>query len=127
MDVTSIEPIAACYSSDEEEDRKEQLLFLPVAPEIEEPEDTWGIEGLDSLETGRKSGDSKENSSPKKKRPKTYDIQLENPPINGKIYMTIQSQKTFWVKVCSSILISNSPLLLFISYLDYYQNIKNHT
>ncbi|KAK2706436.1 retinoblastoma-binding protein 5 homolog [Artemia franciscana] len=82
VDVTSIEPIAACYSSDEEEDRKEQLLFLPVAPEIEEPEDTWGIEGLDSLETGRKSGDSKENSSPKKKRPKTYDIQLENPPIN---------------------------------------------
>ena len=98
MDVTSIEPIAACYSSDEEEDRKEQLLFLPVAPEIEEPEDTWGIEGLDSLETGRKSGDSKENSSPKKKRPKTYDIQLENPPINGKIYMTIQSQKTFGLK-----------------------------
>lgn len=127
MDVTSIEPIAACYSSDEEEDRKEQLLFLPVAPEIEEPEDTWGIEGLDSLETGRKSGDSKENSSPKKKRPKTYDIQLENPPINGKIYMTIQSPKTFWIKVCSYTLISNSPLLLFISYLDYYQNIKNHT
>jgi len=127
VDVTSIEPIAACYSSDEEEDRKEQLLFLPVAPEIEEPEDTWGIEGLDSLETGRKSGDSKENSSPKKKRPKTYDIQLENPPINGKIYMTIQSPKTFWIKVCSYTLISNSPLLLFISYLDYYQNIKNHT
>jgi len=39
--VESAEPVAAFCSSDEEgaiEDHKEALMFLPIAPEIEDPE-----------------------------------------------------------------------------------------
>lgn len=41
MDVENVEPIAAFCSSDEEEanvNLKDALMFLPIAPEIEDPE-----------------------------------------------------------------------------------------
>ena len=41
MDVTTTAPIPAFCSSDEEEEDKEVLLYLPIAPEIEDPEDNW--------------------------------------------------------------------------------------
>lgn len=80
VDVITNEPVAAFCSSDEDDDSN-TLLYLPISPEIEEPEEGWGPEGAPGEETSNKrSGDGKENSSPKKKRPKTLDISLENAP-----------------------------------------------
>jgi len=82
-------PIPAFCSSDEEEEDKSALLYLPIAPEIEDPEDNW-VPGVDpspsdesphKRERGSSNYDaSKENASPKKKKPKTVDIVLENAP-----------------------------------------------
>lgn len=38
MDVTTCEPVAAFCSSDEEGEDEHMLSFLPIAPEIEDPE-----------------------------------------------------------------------------------------
>merc|ERR1711997_157424 len=82
-------PIPAFCSSDEEEEDKNALLYLPIAPEIEDPEDNWvpGIDPSPSEESPHKRGSSnhnasKENESPKKKKPKTLDILLENAPLD---------------------------------------------
>jgi len=40
VDITTCEKIAAFVSSDEDEEDNRDLLFLPIIPEIEEPEDT---------------------------------------------------------------------------------------
>ena len=97
VDVTREAPIAAFCSSDEEEEDKEAVLYLPIAPEIEDPEENF-VPGIDTAtpsgadndgETaGSKrssGGDSKENASPskKQKKPKTVDISLENAPKDG--------------------------------------------
>jgi len=90
VDVTKAAPIPAFCSSDEEEEDKSALLYLPIAPEIEEPEDNF-VPGIDTpldknedepLGGGKRStaSDSKENASPKKKKPKTVDISLQNAP-----------------------------------------------
>ena len=78
-------------TSDEDEEDKSALLYLPIAPEIEDPEENW-VPGVDPSPTKedssphkRSSDASKENTSPKKKRPKTtVDVALENAPIDGK-------------------------------------------
>merc|ERR1712110_631191 len=74
---------------DEEEEDESALLYLPIAPEIEDPEDNWvpGIDPSPSEESPHKRGSSnhnasKENESPKKKKPKTLDILLENAPLD---------------------------------------------
>uniref|UniRef100_A0A2C9JS44 Uncharacterized protein n=1 Tax=Biomphalaria glabrata TaxID=6526 RepID=A0A2C9JS44_BIOGL len=41
VDVCTVEPIQAFVSSDEDEEDKEALFFLPVSPDVEEPEDGW--------------------------------------------------------------------------------------
>lgn len=86
--MTNIEPVAAFCSSDEEDNSTEPpLLYLPITPDIEEPEEGWGPEGAPDeggTTTGKRGqGDAKENASPKKKRPKTFDIGLENAPVDG--------------------------------------------
>lgn len=90
MDVTTVQPISAYYSSDEEKDDEDILLYLPIAPEVEEPEDGWNPSA--ELEDGTTSGtkrsshqDQKENSSPKKKRTKSYEISLANAPTDGNL------------------------------------------
>lgn len=83
-----MQPITAYYSSDEEkEDEDNILLYLPIAPEVEDPEDGWNPAA--ELEDGSAGGnkrhqDQKENGSPKKKRTKSYDIALANAPSDGK-------------------------------------------
>lgn len=83
-----MQPISAYYSSDEEQDEEDILLYLPIAPEIEDPEDGWNpaTELEDGSAAGNKRGhqDQKENSSPKKKRTKSYEIALTNAPSDGK-------------------------------------------
>lgn len=75
----------AAFCSSDEEDDSNALLYLPISPEIEEPEEGWGPEGAPNEDlSSKRSGDSKENVSPKKKRPKTHDVSLENAPIDGR-------------------------------------------
>lgn len=109
IDVDSTAPIPAFCSSDEEDDdeqvknkkEKENLLYLPIAPEIEEPEDHW-VPGVDAApadskgEAGgedggkRSNAESKENASPaKRKRTKTTDVSLPNAPKDGNLTLTL--------------------------------------
>ena len=78
VDVTSKIPVAAYCSSDEEDEDKNALLFLPIAPEVEDPEDGFIPDPDES--PNKRSFDEKENASPKKKKTKTIDIQLDNAP-----------------------------------------------
>ena len=78
VDVTSKIPVAAYCSSDEEDEDKNALLFLPIAPEVEEPEDGFIPDQDES--PNKRNIDEKENTTPKKKRTKTIDIQLDNAP-----------------------------------------------
>jgi len=95
VDVTKAAPIPAFCSSDEEEEDKGAVLYLPIAPEIEEPEDNF-VPGIDTPEknedeplgnkrSSTNNSDSKENASPKKKKPKTVEISLQNAP-KGEIH-----------------------------------------
>ncbi|XP_021945271.1 retinoblastoma-binding protein 5 homolog [Folsomia candida] len=84
VDVVGVNPIPAFCSSDEE-DEKDTLLFLPIAPDIEDAEDQWApppdpINPID--DSHRRHSDHKENhpSSTKKKKPRTYNMTLENAP-----------------------------------------------
>jgi len=98
VDVTKEAPIAAFCSSDEEEEDKGAVLYLPIAPEIEDPEENF-VPGIDSLSPtpgdgendgggsgsgNKRSAESKENANPSKrpssKKPKTVEISLENAP-----------------------------------------------
>jgi len=78
VDVSTKAPIPAFCSSDEEDEDSTALLYLPIAPEIEDPEDCFVPDQEES--PGKRGADQKENASPKKKRTKTVDIQLENAP-----------------------------------------------
>merc|ERR1719412_2946231 len=90
VDVDKSAPIPAFCSSDEEEEEKDALMYLPIAPEIEDPEENW-VPGVDpppdeesplgaSKRSSNSNLDFKENASPKKKRTKTTDIFLQNYP-----------------------------------------------
>ena len=46
VDITTVEPIQAFLSSDEDDEDSKALLFLPVSPEVEEPEEGWPGEGV---------------------------------------------------------------------------------
>ena len=80
VDVTSKIPVAAYCSSDEEGEDQKALLFLPIAPEVEEPEEGFIPDQEES--PSKRVVEEKENSLPKKKRTKTVDIQLENAPLD---------------------------------------------
>ncbi|XP_065343870.1 retinoblastoma-binding protein 5 homolog [Cloeon dipterum] len=88
IDVTTVEPIAAfCSSDDDEVDDESTLQFLPIAPEVEDPEEGWGAPGSipvppQSSEHGKRPVDSesKENTQPKKPKYNSFDIKLENAP-----------------------------------------------
>lgn len=83
-----MQPVSAYFSSDEEKDDEEDiLLYLPIAPEVEDPEDGWNPAAeLEESAGGNKRNnqEQKENGSPKKKRTKSYDIALANAPSDGK-------------------------------------------
>jgi COMPASS component SWD1 len=90
VDCVGVNPIPAFCSSDEE-DEQDALLFLPIAPDIEDAEDQWApppdpMNPTDDSHSHRRShSDHKENHlSTKKKKPRTYDIALENAPTDGK-------------------------------------------
>ncbi|XP_076438186.1 retinoblastoma-binding protein 5 homolog isoform X2 [Babylonia areolata] len=104
VDVVTEQPIQAFVSSDEDEEDKDALLYLPVSPEIEEPEEAWQGDGpparAPTLTTSaavkppeevappppppekKRSHGSSDSGPSKKKRVKPMDIDLPNAPVD---------------------------------------------
>jgi len=82
VDVMKVDAIPAFCSSDEEEENPNALLYLPIAPEVEDPEEVWTVPTLE--ENQKRYTDQKENSPThtKKKKARTYDISLDNAPVD---------------------------------------------
>ncbi|XP_030379998.1 retinoblastoma-binding protein 5 homolog isoform X2 [Scaptodrosophila lebanonensis] len=84
VDVQKVEPVAAFCSSDEENEDENALQFLPMAPEVEDPEEGWAIQ--DSLEInasllGNDTHDSEgEIINSKRRRIQYYDVSLPDAP-----------------------------------------------
>lgn len=83
VDVVTVEKITAFCSSDEEGEDERALVYLPISPEIDDPEEGWGapVDQVPEEQSGKRLGsDQKENASPKKRRSKTFDVNLTNAP-----------------------------------------------
>uniref|UniRef100_A0AC11EJ43 Uncharacterized protein n=1 Tax=Ovis aries TaxID=9940 RepID=A0AC11EJ43_SHEEP len=89
VDVTSVDPIAAFCSSDEELEDSKALLYLPIAPEVEDPEENPYGPPPDAVQTSlmdegasseKKRQSSADGSQPPKKKPKTNNIELQGVP-----------------------------------------------
>ncbi|CAH0547859.1 unnamed protein product [Brassicogethes aeneus] len=74
VDVCAVEPVAAFCSSDEESENENCLQFLPIAPEIEDPEDNWTATDSSIPQPNQGNGPP----PPKKKKYKSFDIALEH-------------------------------------------------
>lgn len=77
VDVTSVDPVAAFCSSDEETEDTEVLQFLPIAPEVEDPEEGPILPPGPPPSTG--------SSSPpaKKAKYRAFNIELEGAVTDG--------------------------------------------
>ncbi|XP_062842520.1 retinoblastoma-binding protein 5 [Trichomycterus rosablanca] len=92
VDVTSVDPIPAFCSSDEELEDLRALLYLPIAPEVEDPEENPFGQPPDGqaavAEDGsahNTSGDKKQrqpssDGAPAKKKARTTTIELQGVP-----------------------------------------------
>uniref|UniRef100_F6VVI8 RB binding protein 5, histone lysine methyltransferase complex subunit n=2 Tax=Amniota TaxID=32524 RepID=F6VVI8_HORSE len=89
VDVTSVDPIAAFCSSDEELEDSKALLYLPIAPEVEDPEENPYGPPPDAVQTSlmdegasseKRRQASADGSQPPKKKPKTTNIELQGVP-----------------------------------------------
>ncbi|XP_014728059.1 PREDICTED: retinoblastoma-binding protein 5 [Sturnus vulgaris] len=89
VDVTSVDPIAAFCSSDEELEDSRALLYLPIAPEVEDPEENPYGPPPDAVPAALPDdalGPDKKRPSPSdgpqapKKKPKTTNIELQGVP-----------------------------------------------
>lgn len=89
VDVTSVDPIAAFCSSDEELEDSKALLYLPIAPEVEDPEENPYGPPPDAVPSSlmdegasseKKRQSSADGSQPPKKKPKTTNIELQGVP-----------------------------------------------
>ncbi|KAI4887741.1 hypothetical protein NFI96_017182 [Prochilodus magdalenae] len=93
VDVTSVDPIPAFCSSDEELEDYKALLYLPIAPEVEDPEenpfgpppDGGGQNLSEDGSTHAGSGDKKQrqpsaDGAPPKKKARTTTIELQGVP-----------------------------------------------
>lgn len=99
VDVVTSERIIAFCSSDEETEDTNALQFLPMAPEVEDPEEGWAQDAdalaadPDQLSSSRDFGDSmSEGVSAKKRKTNTYDIELENAPPNDEVHPLLQNK-----------------------------------
>uniref|UniRef100_A0A3B4B4E5 Uncharacterized protein n=1 Tax=Periophthalmus magnuspinnatus TaxID=409849 RepID=A0A3B4B4E5_9GOBI len=87
VDVTSVDPIVAFCSSDEELEDSRALLYLPIAPEVEDPEENpYGPPPDAQAQTAPDDapGDKKQKQSstdpPAKKKARTTTIELQGVP-----------------------------------------------
>lgn len=69
VDVAAIDRVAAFCSSDEETEDVGTLQFLPIAPDVEEPEDQAAAQ------------------EPPNKKHRSHDIHLQNAPENGNFFI----------------------------------------
>ena len=101
VDVQKTEPVAAFCSSDEEDGEDENALqFLPMAPEVEDPEDGWavqdGAEPGGSLSNNDAAPDYDEAvAATKRRKTNNYDISLPDAPVDGNCLKLKGSMKTF--------------------------------
>lgn len=77
VDVTKVEAIAAFCSSDEEYEDESALRFLPMAPEVEDPEDGWASQ---EVQNSLDMQDGSSLSESKSKKTKNHDIDLNQAP-----------------------------------------------
>ncbi|KAI8036706.1 retinoblastoma-binding protein 5 homolog [Drosophila gunungcola] len=84
VDVQKVEPVAAFCSSDEEGEDENALQFLPMAPEVEDPEDGWA--GQDGMEASAVMLSSDPHDyeddimASKRRRMQLYDVSLPDAP-----------------------------------------------
>lgn len=80
VDVTTVKPVPAFCSSDEEGEDNEVLQFLPIAPEVEDPE-----EGPAAMMLGGGALVVANSGSPPSKRPRyqAFEINLQGAPVDG--------------------------------------------
>lgn len=93
VDVQKVEPVAAFCSSDEEGEDENALQFLPMAPEVEDPEDGWsGQDGLEAgaLLLGADPHDFEDDIlASKRRRMQLYDVSLPDAPTDGILSLII--------------------------------------
>ncbi|KAM9799561.1 retinoblastoma-binding protein 5 isoform 1-T1 [Syngnathus typhle] len=94
VDVTTVDPIVAFCSSDEELEDYKALLYLPIAPEVEDPEENpFGPPPDSTPQTGateegaQAGGDKKQrppssDGAPAKKKARTTNIELQGVPVD---------------------------------------------
>ncbi|KAH8295629.1 hypothetical protein KR018_000555, partial [Drosophila ironensis] len=84
VDVQKVEPVAAFCSSDEEGEDENALQFLPMAPEVEDPEEGWpGQDGLEASTVllGADPHDFEDDiMASKRRRVQIYDVSLPDAP-----------------------------------------------
>lgn len=91
VDVSKADPIAAFCSSDEEYENDGCLQFLPMAPEVEDPEDGWNSQDNSNEQESAASKDGEHTededvpgpSAAKRKKIPSFDIALEGTPTDG--------------------------------------------
>lgn len=83
-------------NSDEELEDSKALLYLPIAPEVEDPEENPYGPPPDAVQTSlmdegasseKKRQSSADGSQPPKKKPKTTNIELQGVPNDGKSHI----------------------------------------
>lgn len=87
VDVVKVDPIAAFCSSDEEYEENSVLQFLPMAPEVEDPEDGWNNAQSEHMVNGQDRHiprDVNMTDADAAMRNKEIDVALEAPPKDGK-------------------------------------------
>lgn len=98
-------PIAAFCSSDEEYEDKNCLQFLPMAPEVEDPEDGWNSQDNSNGQESAASKDSvpadEDNlpgpSAAKRKKTQCFDIALEGTPSDGELPNLIETNEIYYL------------------------------
>lgn len=92
-------------NSDEELEDSKALLYLPIAPEVEDPEENPYGPPPDAVPTSlmdegasseKKRQSSADGSQPPKKKPKATNIELQGVPNDGERRLLIYSQ-CLWV------------------------------
>ncbi|KAF6020958.1 RBBP5 [Bugula neritina] len=91
VDVTTCEKILAFVSSDEEDEDKGCLLYLPIAPEVEDPEDTL-LNVSDPANTPEKRQLSPITEAPAPKKGKPVDVALAGAPTD-EVHPLLSSRK----------------------------------
>ncbi|KAF7654156.1 hypothetical protein LDENG_00073370 [Lucifuga dentata] len=90
VDVTTVDPIVAFCSSDEELEDYQALLYLPIAPEVEDPEENpfgpppdTSVQAAtpeDSTTGDKKQRQPSSEGGPAKKKARTTTIELQGVP-----------------------------------------------